>query len=307
MERGLHFGNVSISLVLLLLLKALTGFGTSLTQGSAIGREPQSAARGSGSTSEDDGTGVMKRGLGNVGAPVIVADVTVEDDDNGSAGENDESYGESSGNFRPTRCVQVHTARCDMQAIEQDTHYRTISLVPRWKLVLHPVYNAEYLFIIRMNGHGGRVSADMWEKTSLRASSDGNRVISSRGGGREEREGKHRRGCMCSSQVCTLDVVLTDAGESFFEEVSILKVLMKMKMKTPPVSTVTHWTCKALCVILGGLSEVLHTVAVMCMKSHECASKTSSDGFDPPSLFILTYQISSSSCSLPVFFPALLS
>lgn len=199
MERGLHFGNVSISLVLLLLLKALTGFGTSLTQGSAIGREPQSAARGSGSTSEDDGTGVMKRGLGNVGAPVIVADVTVEDDDNGSAGENDESYGESSGNFRPTRCVQVHTARCDMQAIEQDTYYRTISLVPRWKLVLHPVYNAEYLFVIPTSGHGGRVSADMWEKTSLRASSDGNRVISSRGGGREEREGKHRQGCMCST------------------------------------------------------------------------------------------------------------
>lgn len=110
MERGLHFGNVSISLVLLLLLKALTGFGTSLTHGSAIGREPQSAARGSGSTSEDDGAGVMKRGLGNVGAPVIVADVTVEDDDNGSAGESDESYGESNGNFRPTRCVQVHTA-----------------------------------------------------------------------------------------------------------------------------------------------------------------------------------------------------
>uniref|UniRef100_A0A671Y3L8 Eukaryotic translation initiation factor 2-alpha kinase 3 n=1 Tax=Sparus aurata TaxID=8175 RepID=A0A671Y3L8_SPAAU len=107
MERGLHFGNVSISLVLLLLLKALTGFGTSLTQGSAIGREPQSAARGSGTTSEDDGTGVMKRGLGNVGAPVIVADVTVEDDDNGSAGENDESYGESSGNFRPTRSLVI--------------------------------------------------------------------------------------------------------------------------------------------------------------------------------------------------------
>ncbi|XP_036981398.1 eukaryotic translation initiation factor 2-alpha kinase 3 [Acanthopagrus latus] len=107
MERGLHFGNVSISLVLLLLLKALTGFGTSLTHGSAIGREPQSAARGSGSTSEDDGAGVMKRGLGNVGAPVIVADVTVEDDDNGSAGESDESYGESNGNFRPTRSLVI--------------------------------------------------------------------------------------------------------------------------------------------------------------------------------------------------------
>ncbi len=103
MERGLHFGNVSISLVLLLLLKALIGFGTSQTQGSAIGREPQSATRGSGSTSEEDGARVMERGLGNVGAPVIVADVTVEDDENGSAGETDESHGESNGNIRPTR------------------------------------------------------------------------------------------------------------------------------------------------------------------------------------------------------------
>lgn len=103
MERGLHFGNVSISLVLLLLLKALIGFGTSQTQGSAVGREPQSAARGSGSTSEDDGARVMERGLGNVGAPVIVADVTVEDDDNGSTGEADETHGESNGNVQPTR------------------------------------------------------------------------------------------------------------------------------------------------------------------------------------------------------------
>uniref|UniRef100_A0A8C9ZZL5 Eukaryotic translation initiation factor 2-alpha kinase 3 n=1 Tax=Sander lucioperca TaxID=283035 RepID=A0A8C9ZZL5_SANLU len=98
MERGLHFGNVSISLVLLLLLKALIGFGTSQAQGSAIGREPQSATRGSGSTSGEDGARVMERGLENVGPPVIVADVTVEDDDNGSAGETDESYGESKGN-----------------------------------------------------------------------------------------------------------------------------------------------------------------------------------------------------------------
>ncbi|TKS87230.1 Eukaryotic translation initiation factor 2-alpha kinase 3 [Collichthys lucidus] len=109
MERGLHFGNVSISLVLLLLLKALLGFGTSQTQSSAatIGKEPQSAAasssRGSGPTSEEDVARVMERGLGNVGAPVIVADVTVEDDDNGSAGEADESHGESNGNVRPTR------------------------------------------------------------------------------------------------------------------------------------------------------------------------------------------------------------
>lgn len=115
MERGLHFGNVSISLVLLLLLKALIGFGTSQAQGSAIGREPQqsaaaaaAAAGGSGSTSEDDdGARDMQRGLENVGAPVIVADVTVEDDENGSAAEADEAYGESNGNVQQTRSLVI--------------------------------------------------------------------------------------------------------------------------------------------------------------------------------------------------------
>lgn len=112
MERGLHFGNVSISLVLLLLLKALIGIGTSQAQGSAIGREPQSAAaaatnRGPGLTSAEDGARVMERGLENVGSPVIGADVTVEDDENGSAGEADESYGESNGSVRPTRSLVI--------------------------------------------------------------------------------------------------------------------------------------------------------------------------------------------------------
>uniref|UniRef100_A0AAQ6A2H8 non-specific serine/threonine protein kinase n=1 Tax=Amphiprion ocellaris TaxID=80972 RepID=A0AAQ6A2H8_AMPOC len=111
MERGLHFGNVSISLVLLLLLKALIGIRTSQAQGSAIGREPQSAAaavsRGPGLTSAEDGARVMERGLENVGSPVIGADVTVEDDENGSAGEADESYGESNGSVRPTRSLVI--------------------------------------------------------------------------------------------------------------------------------------------------------------------------------------------------------
>lgn len=102
MERGLHFG-VSISLVLLLLLKALTGFGTSQTQGSTVGLKTQSAGRGSLSASVEDGAGVMERGLENVGTPVTGADVTVEDDDNGSAGECDEPCRESNENGRPTR------------------------------------------------------------------------------------------------------------------------------------------------------------------------------------------------------------
>uniref|UniRef100_A0A3Q0TA39 non-specific serine/threonine protein kinase n=1 Tax=Amphilophus citrinellus TaxID=61819 RepID=A0A3Q0TA39_AMPCI len=97
MERGLHFGNVSISLVLLLLLKTLIGFGTSQAQGSAIGRVPQSTTGSPGSTSAEDGARVMERGLENVGTSVIGPDVTVEDDENGSAGEADESHGESNG------------------------------------------------------------------------------------------------------------------------------------------------------------------------------------------------------------------
>ncbi|KAK5886653.1 hypothetical protein CesoFtcFv8_017667 [Champsocephalus esox] len=109
MERGLHFGNVSISLVLLLLLNALIGFGTSQAPGSATGREPQFSTRGSASTSGDeDGARAMeRRSLENVGPPVIVADVTVEDDDNGSAGETDESFGDSNGNIQPTRSLVI--------------------------------------------------------------------------------------------------------------------------------------------------------------------------------------------------------
>lgn len=105
MERGLHFGNVSISLVLLLLLKALIGFGTSQAPGSAVGREPQSAAASLASGALTPGEdGVMERGLGSVGAPAVVADVTVEDDENGSAGEAEE---ESNGNIQPTRSLVI--------------------------------------------------------------------------------------------------------------------------------------------------------------------------------------------------------
>ncbi|KAL6105903.1 eif2ak3 [Pungitius sinensis] len=107
MERGLHFGNVSISLVLLLLLKALTGFGTTQAQGSAVGGEPRSLTRGSGVTSEEDGARVMERGLDNVRSPTIVADVTVEDDENGPAAEADEPSGESNGDFQPSRSLVI--------------------------------------------------------------------------------------------------------------------------------------------------------------------------------------------------------
>ncbi|XP_076002772.1 eukaryotic translation initiation factor 2-alpha kinase 3 [Genypterus blacodes] len=109
MERGLHFGNVSISLVLLLLLNVLAVFGTLQTHGSAIGREPLAVAatRGSASSSEEDAARVMERGLENVGGAVIGADVTVEDDENGAAGEADESYKESSGNVHQRRSLVI--------------------------------------------------------------------------------------------------------------------------------------------------------------------------------------------------------
>lgn len=119
MERGLHFGNVSISLVLLLpplllplLLGVFVGPGSSVGQvqgsGSGRGEPPLSFGRLPALASEGDGArrGGMKRGSEDVDAPpVIGADVTVEDDDNnshsngdGSPGEPDDSYGERNGN-----------------------------------------------------------------------------------------------------------------------------------------------------------------------------------------------------------------
>lgn len=79
------------------MLKTLVGFGTSHTQGSAAVRDPRPVTRGSGLTSEEDGARVMKRGFGEVGAPVVAADVTVEDDENGPAGEASEAFGDGGG------------------------------------------------------------------------------------------------------------------------------------------------------------------------------------------------------------------
>lgn len=110
MERGLLSGNVSITLLLLLLLNATTsfGFGTSHPRGSAILREPQPSGRTVDSISAEDGAAASgavmeQRRIENVAASVSGADVTVEDDDNGSAGDAEETYGESNGNVRTTR------------------------------------------------------------------------------------------------------------------------------------------------------------------------------------------------------------
>lgn len=107
MEREFHFGNVSISLVLMLFLRALTG--TSPTLSFTSGREPQTAAAlGSHRAGEDGNEGVLvERGLESIGGPLpgVIGDVTVEDhdDESGATGNGEESYGESDGNIRPKR------------------------------------------------------------------------------------------------------------------------------------------------------------------------------------------------------------
>ncbi|KAJ0008726.1 hypothetical protein NQD34_016141 [Periophthalmus magnuspinnatus] len=113
METGLRFGNVSISLVLLLLLllKALIGPGTSLstTAGTQL---PSSNTRAAGEHgvrrameqpqqqgrdwAEDDSE-----------APVFGPDVTVEDDEVGSAGDTEDSYADNSSNLQPTRSLVI--------------------------------------------------------------------------------------------------------------------------------------------------------------------------------------------------------
>ncbi|KAF6718318.1 Eukaryotic translation initiation factor 2-alpha kinase 3 [Oryzias melastigma] len=94
MERGFRFGNVGIFLVLLLLLKLRIGFGSAQSPGSIT------VSRGPG-----DGAGVMERSLENLGAPG--ADVTVEDDETGPAGEADEPGRERNGNVRTARSLVI--------------------------------------------------------------------------------------------------------------------------------------------------------------------------------------------------------
>uniref|UniRef100_A0A3P9HKF1 Eukaryotic translation initiation factor 2-alpha kinase 3 n=1 Tax=Oryzias latipes TaxID=8090 RepID=A0A3P9HKF1_ORYLA len=105
MERGLRFGNAGILLLLPLLLKLLTGLGSAQSPGSMTGRDPPSATRGSG-----HGGGmasVMERRLDYAGAPVTGADVTVEDDEAGSAGDADEPDRESKGNVGSARSLVI--------------------------------------------------------------------------------------------------------------------------------------------------------------------------------------------------------
>ncbi|NP_001265821.1 eukaryotic translation initiation factor 2-alpha kinase 3 precursor [Oryzias latipes] len=105
MERGLRFGNAGILLLLPLLLKLLTGLGSAQSPGSMTGRDPPSATRGSGHVGGM--AGVMERRLDYGGAPVTGADVTVEDDEAGSAGDADEPDRESKRNVGSARSLVI--------------------------------------------------------------------------------------------------------------------------------------------------------------------------------------------------------
>ncbi|MBN3271901.1 E2AK3 kinase, partial [Polyodon spathula] len=100
MEKGLQFGNLSISLVLLLLLKALTG----TSHNSAEGKPGSAAAR---VETGEDGANAMERGLEHVGAAAAFGDVTVEDDENGAAGEGEDTTAESSGDGKLKRSLVI--------------------------------------------------------------------------------------------------------------------------------------------------------------------------------------------------------
>ena len=94
MEKGFQLGNVGISLVLLLLLRALTG--TSATQAS-VGKDTETAL-----DQTDDG--VTERALESVTTSGY-GDVTIEDDENGANVESEETPGDSDGSFNHKRHV----------------------------------------------------------------------------------------------------------------------------------------------------------------------------------------------------------
>lgn len=80
MERGLRFGNVGISLVLLLMVRAVS---VRTVQCNSLSR-----------TELETSDTVMERGLeSNIG------DATVEDDENSSAGDSEEPAGDNDTNF----------------------------------------------------------------------------------------------------------------------------------------------------------------------------------------------------------------
>lgn len=93
MERGFQFGNVCTSLLLLLILRTLTG---TLQSQSLSEREPEALPTPKTEAAED--AAVMERALENVGG-----EVTVEDDEYGSSGDSEEPSGDRDTNFRQRR------------------------------------------------------------------------------------------------------------------------------------------------------------------------------------------------------------
>ncbi|KAK6493654.1 eukaryotic translation initiation factor 2-alpha kinase 3-like isoform X2, partial [Huso huso] len=120
MGKGLRFGNLSISVVLLLLLKALTGTSYNSAEG-----KPGAAAAAAGAEAGEDGGNAMERGLESVWAAAAFGDVTVEDDENAAAEEAGDSTAESSGDGKMKRSlVIISTLDGRISALDPENHGR---------------------------------------------------------------------------------------------------------------------------------------------------------------------------------------
>jgi len=98
MERGFQFGNVCISLLLLLVLRTLT---VTLQSQSLSERKLEVAPTPNIEAAEH--AAVMERPLDSVGGAPGFGEVTVEDDDYGSTGESEETIGDSDANLHQHR------------------------------------------------------------------------------------------------------------------------------------------------------------------------------------------------------------
>ncbi|XP_051503647.1 eukaryotic translation initiation factor 2-alpha kinase 3-like [Myxocyprinus asiaticus] len=107
MERGFQFGNVCISLVLLLVLRTLTGTlqSQSLSENLEAVPKPKTEAA-------EDAT-VMERALDNVGGAPGIGEVTVEDDEYDSTGESEEPSGDSDAKFHQHKRALVIISTLD--------------------------------------------------------------------------------------------------------------------------------------------------------------------------------------------------
>lgn len=98
MERGFQFGNVCTSLLLLLVLRTLTG---TLQSQSLSERELEAVPTPD--TKAAEHAAVMDRALDSVGGAPGIGEVTVEDDEYGSTGDSEEPSGDNDTNFTQRR------------------------------------------------------------------------------------------------------------------------------------------------------------------------------------------------------------